>query len=66
MMEYLKDPLVLYYIAAVAMVVPMVRVLRRTGLNPFYAALLFVPMLGYILAAGAVALQKWPAAGGQK
>jgi len=56
-----RQPLWAYYIAVMLMMAPAVRVFMRAGLRPFWALLLLVPLVGYILAAAALAFQKWPA-----
>lgn len=60
--ELSQQPLWAYYIAAALMMAPVVRIFMRAGLRAHYALLLLVPMLGFVLAAAALAFQKWPAA----
>lgn len=50
-----------YYALALLIVWPLARIFRRAGLSPFYALALVVPMVGLTVAAGILALQKWPA-----
>lgn len=56
-----NDPLIQYYISAVIMLVPVIRILERAGFRPYWALLLGVPMIGYILCA-AVLCRKWKTA----
>lgn len=50
-----------YYAVALLMVWPLVRIFRRAGLSPFFAAALIVPMVGLTVVAGILALKPWPA-----
>ncbi len=56
-----KQPIWAYYIAVALMMAPVVRIFMRSGLRAHYALLLLVPLVGFILAACALAFQKWPA-----
>jgi len=40
--------------------VPSWRILRRTGLSPWWSLLSFVPMIGTILILWIIAYRKWP------
>ena len=57
-----KQPIWAYYIAVALMMAPVVRIFMRAGLRAHYALLLLVPLVGFVLAACALAFQKWPAA----
>ncbi len=39
---------------------PLTRILRRTGLSPWLAALVFVPVVGLLAVVATVALARWP------
>lgn len=60
MPEMLSDPFVKYYLSALIGIYPLQRIFRRAGFAPFHAAVLLVPFLGYVIAAGMLALRKWP------
>ena len=53
-----------YYISAVLVAVPVMRILMRAGFKPFWAVLLVVPDIGLILCAALLAFRKWPQAKG--
>ncbi len=57
-----QQPVWAYYIAVALMMAPTVRVFMRAGLRSYWALLLLVPLVGFIIAAAALAFQKWPAA----
>jgi hypothetical protein len=65
-LELFKDPLVLYYIAALVTAYPLVRIFKRAGFSPEPVAFLIVPMVGYLIALGALVFRKWPALQGEK
>lgn len=56
------QPIWTYYAAAAVLVMPVVRIFMRAGFNPAWAMLLLVPVIGYIVCAGMLALRKWPSA----
>ncbi len=58
--ELRHNPLALYYIFALLILVPLVRIYQRAGLKAFWVLLLAVPEIGAILAVLPLALQKWP------
>jgi hypothetical protein len=62
--QILRDPILCYYIAALAMAYPYARIVRRAGLSNlslFYVLVcLALPMVGYIFATAVLAFQRWP------
>lgn len=61
-LDMLQQPIWAYYMVAALLMMPVTRIFMRAGLHPAYALLLLVPQVGYIFCAGALALNKWPAA----
>jgi hypothetical protein len=59
MTEILHDPLKMYYAFALLVVFPVLRILKRASLAPFWAALLALPLVGFTACAGVLALSKW-------
>jgi hypothetical protein len=57
----LHMPVVQYYIFAVLVAFPVARSLRRAGFPMLWAALLIIPMVGFLCCAGVMALKPWPA-----
>ncbi len=57
-----RQPIWAYYITVALMMAPAVRVFMRAGLRSYCALLLLVPLVGFVIAACALAFQKWPAA----
>ena len=60
LMDLLRQPLWQYYISALFVIVPVIRIFRRAGVNPMPAAFLVVPYVGYIFCAASLVLLKWP------
>lgn len=60
MPAFLRDPIVLYYIFAVIIAFPVVRILARAGLEKYWAALLAVPMVGLGCVMGVLTFRRWP------
>lgn len=56
----LKQPIWAYYIAAALLMAPLVRIFMRAGLKPYFALLVLVPYVGYVLCAAALTFQRWP------
>lgn len=56
----LPHPLLVYYAAAVLIIVPMIRIFERAGFKPWWALFLAVPAVGHILCIAALVLQRWP------
>jgi hypothetical protein len=55
------DPLARqYYITMAIIAIPVARVLMRAGFKPFWAVLLAVPVIGFLLCTLLMALRKWP------
>jgi hypothetical protein len=52
----------LYVVLAVFLGFPFLRILRRTGLSPYFAALVVVPWLGYLVIEAVLAFAPWPRA----
>ncbi len=59
-MTFLSDPFVKYYLSALVILYPLIRIFRRAGLPPVYAITVLVPFIGYIVAVAVLALQRWP------
>lgn len=57
----LSNSVTQYYIFSAIMLWPMARIFMRAGFAPWWAALLAVPMVGYLLCAGLLTFRKWPA-----
>ncbi len=57
----LSNSVTQYYIFVLIMLWPMARIFRRAGFAPWWAAVLAVPMMGYLLCAGLLTLRRWPA-----
>ncbi|HET8728716.1 MAG TPA: hypothetical protein VFO41_14505 [Alphaproteobacteria bacterium] len=55
-----RDPFILHLLMAAAAQWPLVRLLRRAGLSPYWALLMFVPLVGPALAGSALIFQRWP------
>lgn len=58
-MSLLHDPYYMYYLFAALVAFPVVRILGRAGLAPYWAGLLAVPMIGFACCAGVMAFRKW-------
>ena len=55
------DPLIKqYYILAALLIIPVAQIMRRAGFSPFWAVLMAVPGIGWILCILLLALRKWP------
>jgi hypothetical protein len=55
----LHNPLYLYELFALTSVYPAIRIFQRAGLQPAWAILLPVPVLGLLACLGMLALCKW-------
>lgn len=55
-----QNPLFAYYLAALAGIVPMLRIYKRAGFTPHGAWLLLVPFIGYLLAMAGLVFRRWP------
>lgn len=53
-----------YYISSALIAIPVTRILMRAGFKPFWALLLLIPDIGFILCTVLLALRKWPQAKG--
>lgn len=65
-LEFFKDPLVLYYIAAVLTAWPLMQIFKRAGFSPAPVGFLVFPMIGHLIAMGWLVFRRWPALQGQK
>jgi hypothetical protein len=45
---------------AIVVVVPLFRIMRKTGLNPMLSFIIFIPGLGYLAVLGILAFAQWP------
>ena len=55
------DPLARqYYITMAIIVIPLARIFMRAGFKSFWATLLLVPAIGFLLCTLLLALRKWP------
>ena len=57
-MNMIQNPLFQYMLFAVLAAVPMARVFKRMGRSPFYAAILAVPYVGFVLCLAILAARK--------
>ena len=39
---------------------PLIRIFRRTGLSPYLALLVFLPVVGLVVVVAVLALARWP------
>ncbi len=53
------DSLGYYYISALMVLYPVSRIFIRAGMSNAWAALLILPMVGYIPCAAVLAFRKW-------
>ena len=61
MPAFAVDPgLVLFLFNAVA-VWPLMRIFRRAGFAPWWALLIFLPVVGLVLVLGILTVRRWPA-----
>ncbi|TAL39735.1 MAG: hypothetical protein EPN97_01895 [Alphaproteobacteria bacterium] len=58
--EMLHNSLSQYYISAMLVMAPAVRIFMRAGFKPWPALLLLIPYVGPIFAAAYLAFIKWP------
>ncbi len=54
------DMIFQYIVFAAIVVLPFFVILRRSGLNPVWAAVLFVPYTGLFIVMGILAFKRWP------
>lgn len=59
--DVILEPVALYYFSTLLMIVPVMRIFKRAGFQPWWALLLGVPDIGLALCVLALALRKWPA-----
>ena len=57
----MPNPLLDYEIFAVLVAVPLYYLFRRAGLKPWPVVTVFIPLLGFPIAASALAFPRWPA-----
>ncbi|WP_207462540.1 hypothetical protein [Azospirillum sp. SYSU D00513] len=60
MQELVQDPVIGMTLFNALTVWPLWRILRRAGLNPWWALAVFVPMIGLATVCGVLAHKKWP------
>lgn len=58
-----ENPLLLYYVTALAVLLPCIRICRRVGIAPWRVGFLAAPYFGHVLFLAALALRRWPVAG---
>lgn len=58
--DILQWPIWQYYMAVAVLMAPVIRIFMRAGMHPLWSFLLFIPVVGYIACAMALALRKWP------
>lgn len=54
------DFLVASLFLTIALALPFFRILKRAGLNPWFAAFLIIPVFGYLIVLGLLAFLEWP------
>ncbi len=54
-----ETPFARYYLFCLLAVIPVVRIFMRAGFKPWWAVLLAVPDIGFILCTVFLALMKW-------
>jgi hypothetical protein len=60
MMTWLETSTGQYYVSALIMIWPMMVVFRRAGFRAWWALMLAVPMVGYLLCGGFLTFRSWP------
>ncbi|MCW2238279.1 DUF805 domain-containing protein [Azospirillum canadense] len=55
------DPGLVLFLLCAAAIWPLMRVCRRAGFSPWWALLIFVPVVGQILVLGFLTVRRWPA-----
>ena len=56
----MQDPFVLMTLFNLLVVWPFYRILRRAGLSPWWALVIFVPIFGMAIVIGVLAHSRWP------
>lgn len=59
MTEWIHNPVVQYYVAALLAAFPVARIFTRAGFAFCYAILLAVPFVGFILCLAVLSFRKW-------
>ncbi len=57
----LATPLVVHFVVAIAVLYPLIRILRRAGLPVWPAVGILVPVIGFALVGSYLAFRPWPA-----
>lgn len=56
----MQDPFILMTLFNLLVVWPFARILRRAGLTPWWALVIFVPLFGMAIVLGVLAHSRWP------
>lgn len=62
LLEFLRTPTGTWLLFNVLAFWPAWRVLKRAGQKPYWAVLVFLPLIGTVLVMAVLALARWPAA----
>ncbi len=61
MPAFAVEPGLILFLFNVLAVWPLMRIFRRAGFAPWWAFVIFVPVVGYIGVLGLLTLRRWPA-----
>lgn len=61
MPEFAVDPGLSLFLFNIAAVWPLMRIFRRAGFSPWWALVIFVPVIGLIGVLGLLTMRRWPA-----
>lgn len=57
---FVADPGLVLFVFNVLAVWPLARICRRAGFAPWWALLIFVPLIGLLLVTGMLTFRRWP------
>ena len=61
MPAFAVEPGLILFVFNVLALWPLMRIFRRAGFAPWWALLIFVPVVGYVGVLGLLTLRRWPA-----
>ncbi|ALJ34173.1 hypothetical protein D9623_00855 [Azospirillum brasilense] len=61
MPEFAVDPGLILFLFNAAAVWPLMRIFRRAGFSPWWALVIFVPVIGLVGVLGLLTVRRWPA-----
>ncbi|WP_448203618.1 hypothetical protein [Azospirillum sp. sgz302134] len=61
MPEFAVDPGLVLFLFNAAAVWPLMRIFRRAGFAPWWALLIFLPVVGLVAVLGILTVRRWPA-----